>query len=125
MRPGEVTLLLGANGAGKSTLLKLLAGIYEPDRGAIAIEGRLSPFIELGVGCVRPLVPAGTWVGSEVRWSPDGSWLVATVQGRVVRLGGEGRFLLGHGQRAPKSPCGRIMRTMAMITKITVLEASG
>src|ERR1700686_4733660 len=31
---------------------------------------------------------------------------------------------LGH-QRCPKSPCGRIMRTTAITTKITVLDASG
>ena len=47
---GEFFGIVGRNGSGKSTLLKLLAGIYEPDGGEIAIEGRLSPFIELGVG---------------------------------------------------------------------------
>jgi ABC-type polysaccharide/polyol phosphate transport system ATPase subunit len=31
-------------------MLKCLAGIYEPDAGSIAVEGRVSPFIELGVG---------------------------------------------------------------------------
>jgi len=47
---GEFFGIVGRNGSGKSTLLKLLAGIYEPDAGEITIEGRLSPFIELGVG---------------------------------------------------------------------------
>src|SRR5262249_61333236 len=31
---------------------------------------------------------------------------------------------IGH-QRCPKRPCGRNMRTIAMITKITVFDASG
>ena len=31
-------------------MLKCLAGIYQPDRGTIAVAGRVSPFIELGVG---------------------------------------------------------------------------
>jgi ABC-type polysaccharide/polyol phosphate transport system ATPase subunit len=35
--------LIGHNGAGKSTLLKALAGVYWPDVGSIAIEGRISP----------------------------------------------------------------------------------
>ena len=47
---GEFFGIVGRNGSGKSTLLKCLAGIYQTDAGEIAISGRLSPFIELGVG---------------------------------------------------------------------------
>ncbi len=47
---GEFFGVIGANGSGKSTLLKCLAGIYRPNRGHIALHGRVSPFIELGVG---------------------------------------------------------------------------
>jgi ABC-type polysaccharide/polyol phosphate transport system ATPase subunit len=50
VRQGEFFGIVGRNGSGKSTLLKCLAGIYEPNRGSVAISGRLSPFIELGVG---------------------------------------------------------------------------
>jgi ABC-2 type transport system ATP-binding protein len=42
--------IVGRNGSGKSTLLKCLAGIYGTDAGAIYLNGRLSTFIELGVG---------------------------------------------------------------------------
>ncbi len=48
--PGEFFGIVGRNGSGKSTLLKCLAGIYGIDEGELAINGRLSPFIELGVG---------------------------------------------------------------------------
>lgn len=47
---GEFVGIVGRNGSGKSTLLKLLAGIYSPDKGDVAINGSLVPFIELGVG---------------------------------------------------------------------------
>jgi ABC-type polysaccharide/polyol phosphate transport system ATPase subunit len=47
---GEFFGIVGRNGSGKSTLLKCLAGIYAADAGTVAIRGRLSPFIELGVG---------------------------------------------------------------------------
>ena len=50
IREGEFFGIVGRNGSGKSTLLKVLAGIYRPDAGRVAIHGRLSPFIELGVG---------------------------------------------------------------------------
>jgi ABC-type polysaccharide/polyol phosphate transport system ATPase subunit len=47
---GEFFGVVGPNGSGKSTLLKILAGIYRADSGRVAINGALSPFIELGVG---------------------------------------------------------------------------
>jgi ABC-type polysaccharide/polyol phosphate transport system ATPase subunit len=50
VQPGEFFGIIGRNGSGKSTMLKCLAGIYEVDAGAIEAAGRVSPFIELGVG---------------------------------------------------------------------------
>ncbi len=47
---GEFFGIVGRNGSGKSTLLKCIAGIYRVETGRISIAGRLSPFIELGVG---------------------------------------------------------------------------
>ncbi len=47
---GEFLGILGRNGSGKSTLLKTMSGIYSPDSGTLNINGKLTPFIELGVG---------------------------------------------------------------------------
>src|SRR4051794_2878928 len=47
---GEFFGIVGRNGSGKSTLLKCMAGIYKADVGSIKVAGRMSPFIELGVG---------------------------------------------------------------------------
>jgi len=50
IKKGEFFGVVGRNGSGKSTLLKMLAGIYQPSQGKITTEGKLVPFIELGVG---------------------------------------------------------------------------
>ena len=50
IKKGEFFGIVGRNGSGKSTLLKIIAGIYEPTTGSITKNGKLVPFIELGVG---------------------------------------------------------------------------
>jgi ABC-2 type transport system ATP-binding protein len=47
---GHTFGLIGPNGAGKSTALKLMARIFDPDRGQIKIRGRLSGLLELAAG---------------------------------------------------------------------------
>lgn len=50
VRKGDFFGIVGCNGSGKSTLLKIISGIYTPTKGEIKINGKLTPFIELGVG---------------------------------------------------------------------------
>ncbi|MCJ0869640.1 sugar ABC transporter ATP-binding protein [Streptomyces sp. AP-93] len=40
LNPGEIHALMGMNGAGKSTLVQVLAGVHQPDRGGVEIDGR-------------------------------------------------------------------------------------
>ena len=56
---GEILALLGENGSGKTTLMNMLSGIYFPDEGSIAIDGRevtiASPkdAFDLGIGMIH------------------------------------------------------------------------
>ena len=42
--------LVGHNGAGKTTLLRVLAGIYEPNEGAVVIKGQVAPMFDQSLG---------------------------------------------------------------------------
>lgn len=54
LHKSELNALVGENGAGKSTLMKVLAGVYQKDKGKIFIEGQeikdLNPDISLKLG---------------------------------------------------------------------------
>ncbi len=47
---GEMVGIIGRNGSGKSTLLKIIAGVYIPTSGEVAVNGSIAPLIELGAG---------------------------------------------------------------------------
>ena len=39
LHPGEAVAIVGENGAGKSSFVRLLAGLYQPDHGAVCVDG--------------------------------------------------------------------------------------
>ena len=39
LEPGRFTVVVGPNGAGKTTLLRCLAGLIQPDRGNVTLNG--------------------------------------------------------------------------------------
>ena len=50
VEPGEMLALVGPNGSGKSTLLQIVAGILDPTRGSVRVDGRVAALLELGAG---------------------------------------------------------------------------
>ncbi len=55
IKQGEIVGLVGRNGSGKSTLLRILAGIFEADRGTVDLHGSTVSLLALGVGFLRQL----------------------------------------------------------------------
>lgn len=47
---GERVGLIGHNGAGKTSLLRVLAGVYAPTAGRIAVEGKVSSMLNPSLG---------------------------------------------------------------------------
>ena len=74
-RAGEITAIVGPTGAGKSTLVALLLRLFDPDRGAVTIDGQ--DLRRLRVGSLRarmavvlqePLLAAGS-VRENIRYA--------------------------------------------------------
>ena len=50
LNEGDRLGLVGHNGAGKSTLLKVLAGIYQPTKGTVHVQGRIVSTLNISLG---------------------------------------------------------------------------
>jgi lipopolysaccharide transport system ATP-binding protein len=50
IKAGDRVGLVGHNGAGKTSLLRMLAGVYEPSRGRLQMEGRITSLIDVTLG---------------------------------------------------------------------------
>ncbi|MDL9997198.1 ABC transporter ATP-binding protein [Variovorax sp. J22P240] len=60
LRRGERIALVGPSGGGKSTLLRVLAGLYAPHGGTVAIDGQPQPWSRLRA--IATLIPQETEV---------------------------------------------------------------
>jgi len=102
VRPGSFHALLGENGAGKSTLASILTGLYRPDSGEIAIDGKTVEFhsprdaTEAGVSMVHQhfRLAASLTVADNIVLGHRGTpWLRGGVCGLMTAVGGLGHTL--------------------------------
>ncbi len=135
---GEIHALLGENGAGKSTLMNVLTGLYQPDAGAIFIEGsrrRLdgpAAAIATGIGMVHQhfkLVQAFTvaenihlgWSETPRRASP------AVLEARSAALSARFGLAVAPGARVRDISAGEqqrveILRVLARGARVLILD---
>jgi ABC-type polysaccharide/polyol phosphate transport system ATPase subunit len=50
VEPGRTFGIIGRNGSGKSTLLSLMARIFPPSEGSVAVGGRIGSLLDVGAG---------------------------------------------------------------------------
>ncbi len=88
---GEVLMIVGPNGAGKTTLLRTIAGLVEPQSGALTVRGRphyipqsdmLLPWKTIGENVILPLTLRGMSREEALRASRE-----------IVRILGLGPYL--------------------------------
>jgi lipopolysaccharide transport system ATP-binding protein len=108
VEPGEVVGLIGPNGCGKTTVLSIVAGVLEPSRGHVRIQGRVCPMLQAGAGFHRDLTGleniflSGAILGMRraeierklgeiIAWAEAESWVDTPVRtyssGMLMRLG--------------------------------------
>ncbi len=116
LRPGRVTVILGANGAGKSTLLSCLAGLRQPDAGSVQLGG-------VSIGDMDPRA-RGRLVGlmpqrAEIHWDVDVETLVG-----LGRMPHRGRWGLTEADSAAIA-CAMAATDIAALRRRKALRLSG
>jgi ABC-type polysaccharide/polyol phosphate transport system ATPase subunit len=53
--PGEGLALIGPSGSGKTTLLRVVAGVLEPDTGAVDVRGQVGSLLSIDAGLMPML----------------------------------------------------------------------
>ena len=91
LRAGDRLAVMGSNGSGKSTLLRVIAGIYEPTRGSVAVNGRVSSMLEIGAG----LDPEATGVRNVrllASMRGHSPWRLSSKVDEIIEFSGLGHF---------------------------------
>lgn len=86
--PGEIHAVVGENGAGKSTLIKVICGIYQPDEGAVSLDGQ-----ELALGAYSDAIGIGiNLVSQEIQIIPRSTIAENVMLDKLERFRRRGRI---------------------------------
>ena len=129
--PGTVHAVLGENGAGKSTLMNILSGLYRPDAGQVALDGRPVPpgdpkrALDLGFGMIHQhLTLVDRFTGAENVALATGGRLdrgLGRARAEALALAAELGFTVDLDARVEDMPPG--MRQRVEILKVLVRGA--
>ncbi len=89
---GETLGIVGRNGAGKSTLLRLLAGIYEPDRGTIEHYNHKASLLALQLGFLGHLTGRQNTILSGMLMGLDRKSILARMD-EIIEFSGLAEFI--------------------------------
>jgi branched-chain amino acid transport system ATP-binding protein len=133
---GAVQALIGPNGAGKTTIFNMIAGVFQPDSGAILLDGkplvgkRPDQICHAGVGrtfqLVRPFnamtVEENVAVGA-LAWTDDLDEAREHAIGVLRLLGLEDkRFALPTSITLPDRKCLEVARALATKPRLLLLD---
>ncbi|WP_435010321.1 ABC transporter ATP-binding protein [Tundrisphaera lichenicola] len=112
VKPGEILGLVGPNGAGKTTTMRALAGILEPSKGRLSIDGHDLKSDPVAAKLALAYVPDDPHLFDNLTIWEHFQFIAAAY--RLKEWSGAAEALLGQFELLPKrdSPCSDLSRGM-------------
>lgn len=115
--PGEFVSIVGPSGCGKSTVMRIIAGLIEPTKGAVFLNGKVidAPSKNVGIAFQRPVLLPWLTVAKNIALPTElaGSTPKAKIEERVNSLLDMIK-LPGSGSRYPSELSGGMQQRVSI-----------